>query len=206
MCNPSTSVADIEPSHFFCSHDRNSPLPLTLGTGQVIKGWDEGLQGMCVNEKRKLTIPPNKAYGAQRLPIASTKPILMKFDRLTGIRQRHSPKLCSRIWRWTCWSRLEESRRTLMVYISGFLYSFWVPMFTDLISVPITGNWATCLLDCGSLIKLEFLLTCEVPLRTWALKLDARFLFVLNVQGLPPTPANYCGQLSSVSGHSTPHF
>jgi len=54
---------------------------------------------MCVNEKRKLTIPPNKAYGAQRLPIASTKLILIKlyFDRLTGIRQRHSPKLCSRI-------------------------------------------------------------------------------------------------------------
>jgi len=99
VCNPSTSIADIEPSHFCCSHDRNSPLPLTLGTGQVIKGWDEGLQGMCVNEKRKLTIPPNKAYGAQRLPIASTKLILIKlyFDRLTGIRQRHSPKLCSRI-------------------------------------------------------------------------------------------------------------
>ncbi|KXN80784.1 hypothetical protein AN958_07350 [Leucoagaricus sp. SymC.cos] len=50
---------------FDSSHDRNSPLPLTLGVGQVIKGWDEGLQGMCVNEKRKLTIPANKAYGSR---------------------------------------------------------------------------------------------------------------------------------------------
>ncbi|KAF5346777.1 hypothetical protein D9756_010413 [Leucocoprinus leucothites] len=50
---------------FDSSHDRNSPLPLTLGVGQVIKGWDEGLQGMCVNEKRKLTIPSDKAYGSR---------------------------------------------------------------------------------------------------------------------------------------------
>ncbi|KAL9708621.1 Peptidyl-prolyl cis-trans isomerase fpr2 [Leucoagaricus gongylophorus] len=50
---------------FDSSLDRNSPLPLTLGVGQVIQGWDEGLQGMCVNEKRKLTIPSNKAYGSR---------------------------------------------------------------------------------------------------------------------------------------------
>ncbi|KAJ3561424.1 hypothetical protein NP233_g5098 [Leucocoprinus birnbaumii] len=50
---------------FDSSRDRNSPLPLTLGVGQVIKGWDEGLQGMCVNEKRVLTIPADKAYGTR---------------------------------------------------------------------------------------------------------------------------------------------
>ncbi|KAF8915482.1 hypothetical protein CPB85DRAFT_1432793 [Mucidula mucida] len=50
---------------FDSSFDRNQPLPLTLGVGQVIKGWDEGLQGMCVNEKRTLTIPSHKAYGAR---------------------------------------------------------------------------------------------------------------------------------------------
>ncbi|KAK7473137.1 Peptidyl-prolyl cis-trans isomerase fpr2 [Stygiomarasmius scandens] len=48
---------------FDSSLDRGQPLPLKLGVGQVIKGWDEGLQGMCVNEKRTLTIPANKAYG-----------------------------------------------------------------------------------------------------------------------------------------------
>ena len=34
-----------------------------VGVGQVIKGWDEGLKGMCLNEKRTLTIPSHMAYG-----------------------------------------------------------------------------------------------------------------------------------------------
>ncbi|KAI0066122.1 hypothetical protein BV25DRAFT_1821008 [Artomyces pyxidatus] len=50
---------------FDSSVDRGQPLPLTLGVGQVIKGWDEGLVGMCVNEKRTLTIPPDMAYGSR---------------------------------------------------------------------------------------------------------------------------------------------
>ncbi|KAJ7274556.1 hypothetical protein B0H12DRAFT_404010 [Mycena haematopus] len=50
---------------FDSSLDRGSPLPLTLGVGQVIKGWDEGLVGMCLNEKRTLTIPADLAYGSR---------------------------------------------------------------------------------------------------------------------------------------------
>ncbi|KAI0775777.1 hypothetical protein BD413DRAFT_470797 [Trametes elegans] len=50
---------------FDSSRDRGSPLPLTLGSGQVISGWEEGLLGMCVGEKRILTIPPQKAYGSR---------------------------------------------------------------------------------------------------------------------------------------------
>jgi len=50
---------------FDSSLDRGDPFTLTLGVGQVIKGWDEGLVGMCVGEKRKLTIPPDMAYGSR---------------------------------------------------------------------------------------------------------------------------------------------
>jgi len=50
---------------FDSSFDRNQPLPVTLGRGQVIKGWEEGLKGMCVNEKRTLTIPSQMAYGSR---------------------------------------------------------------------------------------------------------------------------------------------
>jgi len=44
------------------------PLPFVLGQGQVIKGWEQGIKGMCVGEKRKLTIPPHLAYGKQGHP------------------------------------------------------------------------------------------------------------------------------------------
>ncbi|KAG8818130.1 Peptidyl-prolyl cis-trans isomerase fpr2, partial [Serendipita sp. 400] len=47
---------------FDSSRDRNKPFDITLGVGQVITGWDEGLVDMVVGEKRKLTIPPGKAY------------------------------------------------------------------------------------------------------------------------------------------------
>ncbi len=49
---------------FDSSVDRGQPFAFQLGVGQVIAGWDEGVVGMKVGEKRKLTIPPSIGYGA----------------------------------------------------------------------------------------------------------------------------------------------
>jgi FKBP-type peptidyl-prolyl cis-trans isomerase FkpA len=50
---------------FDSSVDRNQPFEFALGKGMVIRGWDEGVAGMKVGGKRKLTIPPQLGYGAQ---------------------------------------------------------------------------------------------------------------------------------------------
>lgn len=50
---------------FDSSVDRSEPFKFQIGIGQVIKGWDEGIVGMCIGEKRKLIIPPHLGYGEQ---------------------------------------------------------------------------------------------------------------------------------------------
>ncbi|MFE1601368.1 FKBP-type peptidyl-prolyl cis-trans isomerase [Methylobacterium sp. ID0610] len=50
---------------FDSSVDRGQPLNFAVGTGQVIKGWDEGLSTMKVGGKRTLVIPPDLGYGAR---------------------------------------------------------------------------------------------------------------------------------------------
>jgi FKBP-type peptidyl-prolyl cis-trans isomerase FkpA len=50
---------------FDSSKDRNQPFEFPLGQGHVIKGWDEGVQGMKVGGKRLLTIPASLGYGAR---------------------------------------------------------------------------------------------------------------------------------------------
>jgi peptidylprolyl isomerase len=50
---------------FDASYNRGQPLQFTLDAGQVIPGWDRGVQGMKVGGRRKLVIPPHLAYGEQ---------------------------------------------------------------------------------------------------------------------------------------------
>jgi FKBP-type peptidyl-prolyl cis-trans isomerase FkpA len=55
----------VDGKKFDSSKDRNNPFVFSLGAGRVIRGWDEGVQGMRVGGKRKLTIPPAMGYGAR---------------------------------------------------------------------------------------------------------------------------------------------
>ena len=60
-----------------------SPFRFTVGGGQVIKGWDEGLIGMKVGGKRKLTIPPSMGYGNQDMGvIPSNSTLIFEIDLL----------------------------------------------------------------------------------------------------------------------------
>ncbi|MGC2518918.1 MAG: FKBP-type peptidyl-prolyl cis-trans isomerase [Burkholderiales bacterium] len=55
----------IDGRKFDSSKDRDDPFEFALGAGQVIRGWDEGVQGMKIGGTRKLTIPPALGYGAR---------------------------------------------------------------------------------------------------------------------------------------------
>ena len=51
-------------TQFDASYDRNRPFTFTLGAGQVIQGWDQGVAGMKVGGERQLVIPPELGYGS----------------------------------------------------------------------------------------------------------------------------------------------
>jgi len=60
----SASKPDHKGTKFDSSLDRGQPFNFSLGAGQVIQGWDQGVAGMKVGGKRTLTIPADMAYGA----------------------------------------------------------------------------------------------------------------------------------------------
>ena len=71
---------------FDASWDRGQPLQFKLGVGMVIRGWDEGVQGMKVGGRRTLRIPPHMAYGPSGVPgaIAPNESLIFVCD-LEGV-------------------------------------------------------------------------------------------------------------------------
>ena len=70
----------LDGAEFDSSVKRGKPFTFPLGGGRVIKGWDQGLQDMCVGEKRKLTIPPELGYGARGRPPKIPPNSVLVFD------------------------------------------------------------------------------------------------------------------------------
>ena len=65
---------------FDSSVDRGQPFPFRIGANQVIRGWDEGVKGMRIGGKRKLTIPPDMGYGANGYPPVIPANATLVFD------------------------------------------------------------------------------------------------------------------------------
>ena len=70
----------LDGSKFDSSRDRGKPFVFTLGVGQVIKGWDQGVKGMKEGGKRRLVIPPDMGYGASGMPPVIPPSAVLKFD------------------------------------------------------------------------------------------------------------------------------
>lgn len=69
---------------FDSSYDTGTPFTFKIGAGQVIAGWEQGVPGMKVGGKRRLTIPPSLAYGSQAVgPIPANSTLRFEIDLLS---------------------------------------------------------------------------------------------------------------------------
>ena len=76
-------VSMLNGRQFDSSWDTGEPFELTLGDGEVIPGWDQGIEGMKVGGRRQLVIPPDLAYGEQgQAPIGPNETLFFVVDLL----------------------------------------------------------------------------------------------------------------------------
>ena len=63
------------------SYKRNRPFEFVLGSGMVIRGWEEGVAGMCVGEKRRLLVPASMGYGSRAVgPIPANSDLIFDVE------------------------------------------------------------------------------------------------------------------------------